>query len=46
MATDHEREGFYSTETAQSQTDASKVTGAVSDNSAMPHSASSYQPAS
>lgn len=42
MATDHEREGFYSTETAQSQTDASKATGAVSDNSAVPHSASSY----
>lgn len=41
MATDHEREGFYNTETAQSQTNASKVTGAESDNSAVPRSASS-----
>lgn len=42
MATDHERGGFYNTETAHRQTDASKVTRAVSDNPALSPPAFSY----
>lgn len=42
MATDHETGGFYNTETAQRQTDASKVTRALSDNPVLPSPAFSY----